>query len=213
VDLSSLSTLNSQLNQMHRFYLPPKEWNSASPALDEGESHHVLDVLRFGQGDHVTVFDGEGAEARADIVAVEGGRIRLRIGQKTQSQPLFCAITLAQAIPKGNRLLGLRVRGVALRRHRGAASRRGAVSLEDLARLRRVLPESSIPTASPRLVASFCAFFVDTAFFCQPNEHTQTSGDAQTDQFNRSKASQGVEHVQEDSMARRVQIPCRAPSS
>jgi 16S rRNA (uracil1498-N3)-methyltransferase len=86
---------------MHRFYLPPKEWNSASPALDEGESHHVLEVLRFGEGDHVTVFDGEGAEARANIAAVEGGRIQLRIGQKIRSQPLPCEITLAQAIPKG----------------------------------------------------------------------------------------------------------------
>ena len=89
---------------MHRFYLPPNEWNSASPALDEGESHHVLDVLRFSKGDHVTVFDGEGGEARADIVAVEGEKVGLRIGPKTQSQPLSCAITLAQAIPKGKHM-------------------------------------------------------------------------------------------------------------
>ena len=89
---------------MHRFYLPPNEWNSASPALDEGESHHVLDVLRFGAGDHVTVFDGEGAEARADITAVEGKRIQLRIGSRIRSQPLACAITLAQAVPKGKHM-------------------------------------------------------------------------------------------------------------
>ena len=86
------------------FLSPPDEWNSASPALDEGESHHVLDVLRFGEGDHVTVFDGEGAEARADITAVEGKRIRLRIGQKLRSLQLPCAITLAQAVPKGKHM-------------------------------------------------------------------------------------------------------------
>ena len=89
---------------MHRFYLPPNVWNSASPALDEGESHHVLDVLRFGAGDHVTVFDGEGAEARADITTVEEKRIKLRIGKKIRSQPLPCAITLAQAVPKGKHM-------------------------------------------------------------------------------------------------------------
>ncbi|HEY5707184.1 MAG TPA: 16S rRNA (uracil(1498)-N(3))-methyltransferase [Terrimicrobiaceae bacterium] len=89
---------------MHRFYLPPNAWNSASPALDESESHHVLDVLRFGVGDHVTVFDGEGAEARGDIAAIEGKRIQLRIGQKTKSQPLKCAITLAPAVPKGKHM-------------------------------------------------------------------------------------------------------------
>jgi 16S rRNA (uracil1498-N3)-methyltransferase len=89
---------------MHRFYLTPNEWSSALPALDEDESHHVLDVLRFGPGDHVTVFDGEGAEARADITAIEAKRVRLRIGQKTRSQPLPCAITLAQAVPKGRQM-------------------------------------------------------------------------------------------------------------
>ena len=89
---------------MHRFYLPPNEWNALSPVLDEGESHHVLDVLRFGPGDHVTVFDGEGGEARADIVAVDAGKIQLRIGPKASSQPLACAITLAQAIPKGKHM-------------------------------------------------------------------------------------------------------------
>jgi 16S rRNA (uracil1498-N3)-methyltransferase len=89
---------------MHRFYLPPDQWNAASPTLDEEESHHVLDVLRFGPGDHVTVFDGEGGEARADLVAVEGRKILLRIGPKVRSQPLACAITLAQAIPKGKHM-------------------------------------------------------------------------------------------------------------
>ena len=49
--------------------------------------------------------------------------------------------------------LGLRVRGVALRRHRSAAPRRAAVSLKGLARLRRVMPEGSIPTDSLRLVS------------------------------------------------------------
>ena len=89
---------------MHRFYLSPNLWNAPSPVLDEGESHHVLDVLRFGVGDHVTVFDGEGSEARGDIAAVEGGKVILRVGPKLRSQPLACAITLAQAIPKGKNM-------------------------------------------------------------------------------------------------------------
>ncbi|HEY5742260.1 MAG TPA: 16S rRNA (uracil(1498)-N(3))-methyltransferase [Terrimicrobiaceae bacterium] len=89
---------------MHRFYLPPHDWNSISPSLHEGESHHIINVLRFGEGDRVTVFDGDGAEARAIIERIDGGRIQLRIGPKTQSQPVACAITLAQAIPKGKHM-------------------------------------------------------------------------------------------------------------
>ena len=87
---------------MHRFYLSPNVWNGPSPLLDESESHHVLNVLRFGVGDHVTVFDGKGSEARGDIATVEGGKVILRVGPKLRSQPLACAITLAQAIPKGS---------------------------------------------------------------------------------------------------------------
>ena len=89
---------------MHRFYLPSKAWNAHSPVLEEGESHHVLKVLRFGVGDHITVFDGDGSEARGDIVAVEAGKVTLRIGPKLESQPLGCALTLAQAIPKGKQM-------------------------------------------------------------------------------------------------------------
>ena len=55
--------------------------------------------------------------------------------------------------------LGLRVRGVALQRDRGAASRGGAVSLKELARLRRVLPKGSIPNHSPRLVSAVLRVF------------------------------------------------------
>ena len=89
---------------MHRFYLPSKAWNAHSPVLEEDESHHVLNVLRFGVGDHITVFDGDGSEARGDIVAVEAGKVTLRIGPKLESQPLGCALTLAQAIPKGKQM-------------------------------------------------------------------------------------------------------------
>ena len=89
---------------MHRFYLPPSEWNSPSPALNDSESHHALDVVRLGASDRVVVFDGVGGEATAQITAVEGKRAQLRLLQKAVTQPLPCSITLAQAIPKGKNM-------------------------------------------------------------------------------------------------------------
>jgi len=89
---------------MHRFFLEPDQWNAASPALNAHESHHALDVLRLGSGDRLTVFDGSGGEATAQIVAVEGRHAQLRVMPKTQTAPLPCAITLAQAIPKGKNM-------------------------------------------------------------------------------------------------------------
>lgn len=89
---------------MNRFFLSPSEWNSASPALDSSESHHALDVLRLGAGDRLTVFDGEGSEATAQIVAVEGKSVLLKLLQKSKTQPLSCSLTLAQAVPKGKNM-------------------------------------------------------------------------------------------------------------
>jgi 16S rRNA (uracil1498-N3)-methyltransferase len=89
---------------MPRFYLPPAEWKLASPSLDEDESRHVLNVLRFGVGDRVKVFDGEGAEAGADIIDVESNRVRLRLANRMRSPPLPCSIILAQAVLKGRQM-------------------------------------------------------------------------------------------------------------
>jgi RNA methyltransferase, RsmE family len=89
---------------MHRFFLPPSEWNAPSPALDAGESHHALDVLRLGEGERVVVFDGEGSEATAQIVSTEGKRAHLKVLARSKSQPLPCALTLAQAVPKGKNM-------------------------------------------------------------------------------------------------------------
>jgi len=89
---------------MNRFFLPPSEWNSSSPSLDASESHHALDVLRLKANARVTVFDGKGSESSAQIASIEGKTARLKLLQKAVTQPLPCAITLAQAVPKGKNM-------------------------------------------------------------------------------------------------------------
>lgn len=69
--------------------------------LDAGEAHHALEVLRLGPGSRITVFDGQGREAMAELGEITHGKARIQIGAETRSAPLPCAITLAQAIPKG----------------------------------------------------------------------------------------------------------------
>jgi len=87
---------------MHRFYLPQENWNDA--CLDAAESHHALHVLRLESGSRVTVFDGAGGEAMATISDVTGGRAKLRLGERTNQRTASCAITLAQAVPKGKNM-------------------------------------------------------------------------------------------------------------
>ena len=89
---------------MHRFYIPPENWNLDHLQLDADESHHCLDVLRLKVGDRVVVFNGAGVEATAEIFAVGRDRVEMRHLQHAKSHPLRCKITLAQAIPKGKNM-------------------------------------------------------------------------------------------------------------
>ncbi len=85
----------------HRFYIPPTAWKPERLSLDPAEAHHAIDVLRLQTGDRITLFNGQGAEATAEIGKLEKGKLELRAIQFAKTPPLGCAITLAQAIPKG----------------------------------------------------------------------------------------------------------------
>jgi 16S rRNA (uracil1498-N3)-methyltransferase len=89
---------------MPRFYIPPHAWKPDQLALDAAETHHALDVLRMKSGDRATVFNGQGAEATVEIAAVEKEQVALRKLTMGKSAPVVCALTLAQAIPKGKNM-------------------------------------------------------------------------------------------------------------
>ena len=52
----------------------------------------------------MTIFNGEGAEATAEIVKTGRETVELRQIQTGKSAPLRCAITLGQAVPKGKNM-------------------------------------------------------------------------------------------------------------
>jgi 16S rRNA (uracil1498-N3)-methyltransferase len=85
---------------MHRFYIPPENWQPDSLCLTDSEAHHCRNVLRLEPGGKVVLFDGRGRELTAEITASEAERIQLRKLHEAQTPPLRCRITLGQAIPK-----------------------------------------------------------------------------------------------------------------
>ena len=87
---------------MHRFYLSPDDWPSRS--LSGPEAHHARNVLRLTTGDRVTLFDGRGREATAEIRALGPDTIQLRVLHEAMSPRLRARIALAQAIPKGKNM-------------------------------------------------------------------------------------------------------------
>jgi len=87
---------------MHRFHLPADLWETAT--LPPGESHHCVNVLRLGPDERVTVFDGAGREASAKIVSADSKAVVLKLSAVSKTPCPPCAITLAQAVPKGKNM-------------------------------------------------------------------------------------------------------------
>ncbi len=87
---------------MHRFHLPPENWESRR--LSREETHHATHVLRIAPGAEVQVFDGAGRRAHARLGPVEAGCASLDIGPAAISPGPRCAVALAQAVPKGKNM-------------------------------------------------------------------------------------------------------------
>ena len=85
---------------MHRFYVPPENWDPQGVALRGSEVHHARNVLRMQAGDKLVLFNGEGREFTAEIINVADHEIRLRKLHEAETPPLRCRIVLGQAIPK-----------------------------------------------------------------------------------------------------------------
>jgi 16S rRNA (uracil1498-N3)-methyltransferase len=89
---------------MHRFYIPPENWNPDALVLTGVEAHHARDVLRLKRGDKVVVFNGRGREITAEIVDLARSDIEMRKLNESVSASLRCRIVLSQAIPKGKNM-------------------------------------------------------------------------------------------------------------
>ena len=85
---------------MSRFLLPAEDWSDA-PALTGGEARHLSQVLRIRRGETITVFDGCGRRASAEVMEVARDRVALQLGDVEAVPAPRPAITLVQAIPKG----------------------------------------------------------------------------------------------------------------
>ena len=84
-----------------RFYAPDLDPESGSARLSPDEAHHLTRVLRLVAGDMVTVFDGRGIEWRARIARASRETATLILVDPVTARVPAVAITLAQAIIKG----------------------------------------------------------------------------------------------------------------
>jgi 16S rRNA (uracil1498-N3)-methyltransferase len=89
---------------LSRFYLAPAFWQAEPPVLTGDEARHLVQVLRLQPGALITVFDGAGRHAPAEVVQVARERVTVQLGPPLPVVPTLPAITLAQAVPKGKNM-------------------------------------------------------------------------------------------------------------
>jgi 16S rRNA (uracil1498-N3)-methyltransferase len=85
-----------------RFYCPdsPREGRQR---LSAEESHHLIRVCRVRKGDIVEVFDGKGLATCSEVVAIDHGSVELVIRSVLPDRIPPLHLTLATAVPKGER--------------------------------------------------------------------------------------------------------------
>ena len=87
---------------MPRFLLTPDSWTAGELRGDEAK--HLAQVLRIKPGQSVTVFDGRGHQADAEVLSVARDRVQLKLGEPVTTPSPRPQISLAQAIPKGKNM-------------------------------------------------------------------------------------------------------------
>jgi 16S rRNA (uracil1498-N3)-methyltransferase len=77
-----------------------------SVVISRDEARHAFGARRLGTGDLVTLFDGQGtiAEGRLTDARTRGGDVVVEIASRTGAAPLAPEVTIAFAVPKGDRL-------------------------------------------------------------------------------------------------------------
>ncbi len=88
---------------MHRFYVDRIDGETASIS-DAGQFHHLKDVLRLKPGDAVVVCDSEANEYTATITAIERKQASIKVTAPMPARRNEMKLTLACAIPKGDRM-------------------------------------------------------------------------------------------------------------
>jgi 16S rRNA (uracil1498-N3)-methyltransferase len=91
--------------KMSRFYVSPDSVKGDKIYVSKEESHHIIDVMRLGEGDSVTVFDGTGREYNGKIESIKNKSVVIDINKVNAPAPKSAVeISLAQAIPKKDKM-------------------------------------------------------------------------------------------------------------
>jgi 16S rRNA (uracil1498-N3)-methyltransferase len=86
----------------HRFYCPLLV-ETGFVTLSDGEAHHLIHVLRLQPDDIVDIFNGQGLCATCRVTVIRKRDAQLEVLSFQREDPPSPVVTLATAVPKGDR--------------------------------------------------------------------------------------------------------------
>jgi len=90
---------------MSRFYAPPEKINGDTILIDGTEARHIINVMRLGENDTVTVFDGTGKEYVGFVKKIKQHAVLVQVVETRVPKPdRGPSVTLAQALPKKDKM-------------------------------------------------------------------------------------------------------------
>jgi 16S rRNA (uracil1498-N3)-methyltransferase len=89
---------------MRRFTIAPERISGDRVAFDADETRHLVRVLRLGPGDVVTAADGRGGAWEVRLLTLGDTATGAIVGAASLAAESPLAISLVQAVPKGDRM-------------------------------------------------------------------------------------------------------------
>jgi len=94
---------------MRYFHVPPDNISGNQVRISGRELHHLMNVLRLGEGDEVTVLDGSGGIYEVVLISLPSGSRENspavgEVKSSRQAQPPQVEVTLFQGLPRADKM-------------------------------------------------------------------------------------------------------------
>lgn len=90
---------------VQRYFIAEQYWNDDEVTIADNNAHHIIRVMRSEVGDEIICNHPNGKAAICTITQLMKDQVRVKIGEwLVESAELPVQVTIAQGLPKGNKL-------------------------------------------------------------------------------------------------------------
>lgn len=103
---------------MQRYFISPEHMQDTTCRVEGADAHHIRKVMRYQSGDQIICSNGLGRSVQAEIQEISEEAVEcLILHERTDQRELPVHITIAQGLPKGDKLEWVIQKGTELGAH------------------------------------------------------------------------------------------------